>query len=209
MWFPPIYKFMHRKYVRDFLKHGRMRIGTSKEFRVPDGKDGGRADPQELVSNWLPKAGPMKMPHDHPFFKFIGMPIAPERKITFNFEEGVRFVFSPNAYVFSTSGEYTEELAARMASEFHADTCICIADPEAFGRIIAKLPVFKGASAYMNYVEYGGSNEFSDFQFVNPFRKPDQFAWQKEFRLIIDCQENDEPFIAEVPEITPLLSRVR
>jgi hypothetical protein len=57
VWFPPIYKFMDRKYVRGFLKHGRIRIGTSQEYRLPDGKDGGRSDSEELVSVWMPPAG--------------------------------------------------------------------------------------------------------------------------------------------------------
>jgi hypothetical protein len=185
------------------------RIGTSKEYRVPDGKDGGRSDPEELVSNWTPNAGSLEVTHEHPYLKAIGSPLQPGTKLTLNFEEGVKFRLNANAYVFSTSGEYTEELAERMASEFDAEACVRISDPKAFCDALISIPIFRGERAYMDYVKYGETNASADFQPINAFWKLNQFAWQRELRIVIACQEDAQPVVVEVPEITPLLSRVR
>jgi hypothetical protein len=209
VWFPPVYKFMNRKYVRSFLKGGTIKIGTSKEYRVPDGKDGGRSDAEELVSVWTPAAGTIEAAHEHPFFRSLIPQPAGQTQFAVKFDEGVKIRSNANAFVFSTSGEYTEEIARRMASDFEADECVCISDPRAFGRALSKLPQFKGANVHIGYVEYGNTNEFTDYEPVNIFRKLTGFAWQMELRIVVPCQEEDESFVVDVPEIVPLLSRVR
>jgi hypothetical protein len=200
---------MNRTYIRGFLKRGIVKIGTCKEYRIPDGKGGGRSDSEELVSVWSPPAGTIEAAQEHPFFQSLGTQPSGQGQFAVKFEEGVKIRSNANAFVFSTSGEYTTDLARRMASDFDADACACISHPQAFGAALATLPQLKGASVHVDYVEYGETNDFTDYQPVNVFRKLNQFAWQKEFRFVAPCQEDDESFVVEVPEIVPLLSRVR
>jgi hypothetical protein len=210
-WFPPIYKFMNRKYVGAFLKQGRIKIGTSEEYRIPDGFDDGRSDVQEMNRKWNTGPIDVKLTPDHPLAKVIfpgkeGMP--PDKDVTLSFKEGSVLAMVANSYIFSASQEYNDELAGKMAEVFNANACVKINDPVKFMEIITQCEPFKGRDFYLKNATYVSTNEFSDFGHADAFKKLEKFAWQREFRIIWGGEPPKAGVIIDVPEIVPLLSRM-
>ena len=111
-WHPPIYKFINRRHLSGLFKRGRIRIGTSTEYRIPDGLEDGRSDANELVSNWKPGAREVVVGPDHPFIKSLygGKP-KPAKPVTLVFQAETVLKMQSNSYVFSASNEYSDELA--------------------------------------------------------------------------------------------------
>jgi hypothetical protein len=151
----PIYKFMNSRYVDGFLDAGRIKIGSSREYRIPDGKDGGRTDPNELVTIWAPEEEFTVLAPDHPFVLFLyGGPPPWTEPITIK-GNGAKLVGRIDAYIFSASSEYSTELAVRMEKEFDADSCVIIWDPDAFAHFISEHAPLNRFRAMMGLVTYG------------------------------------------------------
>jgi hypothetical protein len=210
MWFPPIYKFLNSAHVPALLRRGRLKIGTSVEYRIPDGKDGARSDPTELTRVWKPEPGLHVMGSDHPFIRYFGTQLKPGQTLKLWMPEDVTFRVGLTAFIFSASREYSDELAERMRTEFDADACVCISDPQRFMDLLSQHTLLHGRRSHLDFVDYGDSNEYADFGQAEPFKKLNHFAWQKEFRLVWQASNDaDVGSVIEVPEVVPLLTRIR
>jgi hypothetical protein len=211
---PPIFKFMPGKYVDAFLA-GSIKIGTSEEYRIPDGLDDGRADKSELVRNWRPGARKIKMSADHPFIQTLHGGDPPwkgevgRKDPILVFDEETVLAMHSNGYIFSASKEYTPELAAKMAEKFSADACVSISDVRGFMEIVSKHESLAGRPSHLGKVDYVATNEFAEFGQTDPFKKHKAFRWQEEFRIVWAGEQPKSALYIDVPDIKPLLFRVR
>jgi hypothetical protein len=208
MWLPPIYKFLNKAHVRSFLRNGCIRVGTSAEYRVPDGKDGARADEKELTRSWKPLPGLHVMDHDHPFIEHFGGGLKPGETLNVQVGDDVKFVGVADAFIFSTCREYSNELAERMAIEFDANACICIHDPVKFFMAVSRHPLLSKNMGGLGDVVYANDEE-AEFGSVDPLKKLTKFAWQKESRMIWQAQKTDVGTVIEVSDIISLISQQR
>jgi len=184
-------------------------IGSVEEFRVPDGEDGGRTDNKEIVTTWSPPGGNYTFAPDHPFVKTILQGQVPPMPVEVTIAEGAKFIFRPNAYLYCTSLEYTDDLKERMALEFGADACIAISRPLVFIEALRQHPLMCGRKSWYRPVEYAAVDaEVTEFKGNNPFLKRLEFSWQKEFRILWSAEPAERRRIIEVSQIIPTLSRL-
>ena len=211
-WFPPIYKFMNKRYLDGFLKSGIIKIGTSAEYRVSDGLDDGRSDRNEMVDVWKPGESTTEVDDNHPFIKDLykdrGGP-SWKGKFNIKFSEEGGLAMQPDAFLFSASCEYNDALAQQMREKFDADACVLIEDTRAFIVGLCNTPLLQGRDCEAGMVSYQHSNESKSYV-RDSMRKLKKFEWQREFRTT--WGGDDVPkvgTIITVPEIVPLLSKFR
>jgi hypothetical protein len=198
---------MNAKYVGDTLEHGRLKIGTAAEYRIPDGKDGGRADANELVVGWRPDPGIIDDDQADILFKKFGRDKIEGVKFVFEQDAAMKFVMS--AYIYSMVWAITDNLRRRMALDFYADACIEISDPASFARAISSHPKLAGRNFGMDHVRYVAENVSKEIKGEDsPYEKLHRFGWQRETRIIWDANDSDEALIIDVPAVRPLLKRL-
>jgi hypothetical protein len=71
-----------------------------------------------------------------------------------------------------------------MKEKFGADACICISDPRAFMEALSNHDMLRGRPYYQDKVTYIATNESSEYDGTDAFKKLKQFEWQKEFRTV-------------------------
>jgi hypothetical protein len=208
-WQPPIFKFINRRYIEGLLTKGTIKIGTTEEYRIPDGIDDGRSDANESVNIWHPGASTVELDRNHPLVKgaFPNGVVPPggPRKINLSFAKGAKVALHMNAFLYSGSLEYDLQLAERMLEKFDADACVKIEDTRAFIFALCKTPLLSGYQCHGGVVSYVDSNVTKDYM-SNPLIKLEQFSWQKEFRwLWFGSNVPKTGVVIDVPAIVPLL----
>jgi hypothetical protein len=184
--------------------------------RIPDGLDDGRADRSEMVRDWKPGAGEIKMTADHPFIQHLYSGDPPwkgepgREEVTMVFQGETVFAMHSNCYIFSASLEYSPELALKMVEKFSADACVSINDPRSFMEIVTRHEALAGRPSALGNVDYIATNRFTEFERGDAFKKLEAFRWQREFRILWGGKQPEPaaPLLIDVPEIAPLLSRV-
>jgi hypothetical protein len=191
------------------LKRGSIRIGTTSEYRIPDGLDDGRSDENEVVSRWKPGETEVVAGPDHPFIKSLdGDKPRSSQPVTISFHAETMIITQANGYIFSASNQYSDELARQMAEKFDADACVRIDDPRAFMLALSESALLKGRPFDQWNVSYADINDFREFR-SDPFLKQKKIEWQKEFRIAWGGMAPETGSIIEVPAIIPFLSLVR
>jgi hypothetical protein len=204
-----IVKFLNSRYLNALFENGRIRIGTAKEFRIPDGIDDGRSDPHELVTQWKMAPGKRKFAPDHPFLQQLDEKGRERAKTnTFVFPEGTIFSMQSDCYILSASTEYSKDLALTMWEKFDADACVQINDPQAFMLALSQHELLAGRPCAQDRVRYG-SNEVDEYTGDDLFLKRSIFEWQKEFRTVWGgLPKPNGAIIIDVPAIIPFLERI-
>jgi hypothetical protein len=198
-----LYKFLKKEHADTMMSRGSVAIGTAVKFREPDGKEGGRADKNEIAAVWKPPAGTMTIGLNDPF-PFL----SPPQEFQMHFGEGVEFHFVPNAYLYCTSLEVTHEIKKRMLDDFGADACIQIDNPATFIEQLRLHSPLQPKSSWYGPVMYEEAEPQSKFTSLNPLVKAPKFDWQKEFRIVWDADPADEPIVVDIPEIAGNLIRL-
>ena len=202
------FKFMNSKYLDDFLKMGRMRIGTASDFRVPDGLTGARSDEHEM-STVLSKPGrglsldwqdpQMRAIHDDFGISAKEIHIGASGSLTFNY----------NCYMFCMSWRLDNKIFDRMMKEFDADICVAILDVHRFiDMITMSSSNLLDDDRLLNRVYYKSKPVLPSYQRPQPFQKRPIFSWQHELRAVWGGVENPAGFMLDVPGLSEILEPV-
>lgn len=213
-----VYKFMNSKFVDDFVKLGRMRIGTAEEYRKPDGKTGERQDPSESANNYEPGAGTHQLTKEHPLIKALygreGPPWTDDGEEHVAIAEaGTKFIIVTHCLLFCTAWDITAGMRRRMLQQWQCDACVKISEPINFFHAVGRHPRLAigrtGACDYVTYLDVDGRPDLVSENRV--FEKGLQFQWQREWRCIWSVAKGETtaaPMIIDVPQVTPLLKRL-
>ncbi len=208
-----VYKFLKSRWADEMVSKGSVKIGTSSEYRVDDGKVGGQYDPRDSTYWFQPGDVTVLMTDGSGLARRLapGVKIR-EGGIPITFTKDSVINFSTLAMIYSCSCNFSDELAATMAAKFSADACVKIIDAEAFGTIVSQMgppngrhfsarPVTYKPHEMMTIDEVGDGGEV--------FVKRPEFKWQDEFRFVWNILPGrDGPWFIELPEIKPLLTRI-
>jgi hypothetical protein len=204
-----LYKFIDSKFADEMITRGSVRIGTGSDFRLPDGKTGGRADANEMLVVWKPPPGLLTVDKNHPFLKGIkaGQEMPDGRTIQLMFADGVQFNLHGDACIYCTSLEADTAIRDRMKDNFGADACITIEDARRFAEAVSVHPFLAGRIYYGGAVKYIEKKPSKQYPPNDPFEKSKEFEWQREFRFVW-LGEMVKPEVITVPKITGLLNRI-
>lgn len=192
------YKFINQRFLLSTLG-GAFRIGTVAEFRVPDGKSGGRADVSETSHKWSP-AEETTVSKGHPFVEMAGV-----KSVTIG--SGGSLTVRRNGYLFCMSNRYSVGLHEKMTSEFGADVCLEIQDVELFIKELTTKMALK-LHPVIKDVRYRIKEDNSDYQHPDPFSKPSEYAWQNELRSFWEAGPFAVPIFLSSPEAARLIKVV-
>lgn len=134
-------------------------------------------------------------------------PVIGIRGLTIEFGNSTRpaIIFQcPNHYVFCASRELLPEIAADLDPKY--DACVEISTPEIFMEALHKAIMSQGSGRTMGStgnVEYAnrnfGPNDIHELdRHLSPFRKPERFRTQQEFRLAVPCDQTASPQLFKV-----------
>lgn len=185
----PLYKYGRRAHTQDLLKHGRLRIGTLKDYRRAEHK-AGIVDPTEGKKtvyhriNGLVTYGDGSLDSqaiDH--FELLHVPAGQQMGLhNFKF---IRHEEAPDCFVYCASSRLSRETMAQFDG---ADSCYRIVDEVRFWTVLtealhAASPVGYRVAADVQYVgrEEAWSNSSTG---VHPaFMKEERYAPQWEVRM--------------------------
>lgn len=201
---PPkrLYKFINSKYLADLMRFGRIRIGSTAEYREDDGQIGGRSDPFDTTSVFQPGESTIALPEQHFLRRQLGFRAGLD--VTLRFGADTKITFMPSVLAFCCSYRISDGQVRRMRRLFDCDTYFIIDEPLAFAHAIsahydmASRELLGGYITYQNYsvLERREGGE------PDPFRKEAQFAWQREYRFVWKGKA-PEGVLLDVPAIVP------
>ena len=207
MWSSPsapqrAFKFTKSAYLESTLSQGALKLGTAREWRLPDGYEAARSDPFEMghrlncpdsvgfIDEMSPeaeakalliliRAGVIVGPIDQmPKFK----------DIAFVLPKGQRTVHA-NGYIFSLCRNVSPAMAQRMAVEFEYDVCIEITNVAAlFHAMSVAVGAPSGSWGAVKYLDFARDITDPDWAIVNPYIKDERYAWQQEIRFCWPCE---------------------
>jgi hypothetical protein len=203
------FKFLNKKFVESFLERGVVKIGTAKEFRIPDGFDAARSDECELITEWRPGEAPeeaartIEVTREHPFISDIGGKIHPEQTLRMKFEKRAVVKVHTDAFLYCVSSEVTEHLRTKMLADFGADACVEIADFEIFAALLSGHRRLAGLCWAAGYVKYQDDDPLV-YSGSDVFKKRTKYTWQREMRIV--WTGDGIPDVGEVIEVPSLTS---
>lgn len=199
-----LYKFTNSEYLDGLTRFGRIRIGSSAEYRLDDGKDGARSDLLDSTSVFTPGARTIDLPAEHFLRRQLGF--RPDLEVQIEFGDKTKLTFMPEILTFCSSYRLSAGLVRRMHTDFGCDAHFIIDRPLAFAAAISAHPAFAGRELRGGYVTYRNytSEELQIGSDPDPLRKRTQFGWQREYRYFWTGSA-PEGVLVEVPEIIPFI----
>lgn len=202
-----VYKFVQKAHLEGFFDRGEIRIGTLAEFRIPDGKDAGRSDPDEGLIRWSPGSGMVDMPSDHPFLAAIDRTGEPGEGVRIQFSEGSEIWVAGQAHVLSLSMAVSRTIVEEMHSQFGYDACYRITDLRGFVAHLSSHRKLWGWRYVANPVRYQTVRAITEKHPLtlssDGFLKDQRFDWQREYRIAWSKKDErpTEGVILQVPGI--------
>lgn len=170
----PIFRyFAKEEHARDLIDNGRVRFCTLGTYHVFEDKEV-RRDPSDGLLRYKPAGG-----------------------VTINqggrtFQNNMAFVSVVKVndiYVYCMSNKLSEELAARFNSPFCVEIQHCLGFVGRIRRHVRLRSQLDHANVFARPIDYRGLDREPGADWALPerlgFIKPDAFAWQDEFRVVI------------------------
>jgi hypothetical protein len=208
------YKFMPAEFVGPFLAKGSLKIGSIEEYRIADGKSGGRSDELEGIIRFEP--GPRVIEGEQLLHLCNAMGLdKPHPNMRFSFEDGATISMHSTGYLFCASGRLTKLLVKRMREDFGCDSCVRIDDVAAFAQHVTaahpdlQVP-FRGETVCWgaDHVIYRNVKQNAVLPDGDIWTKRPEYAWQQEVRIAWPGRAPHQSFVVDVPAVVKSISAV-
>ena len=205
------YKFTSEKYIEDLL-NGWIWISPSHCFRISDGHEDGRSDPNELIEGSTSTTGEFNLSPEHPAYphgKFIQVENGEKKEVSI-IGMGDLMLQQSEALLFCASASFSPLIGERMAEIFEANACVEICDMEGFISGLHESIILRGKGYSHGKVEYvvRKINDIALSPRPSFFRKDEKFSWQDEYRICWDIECETDPFGLHVSSVAPFLKRL-
>lgn len=165
--------FAEEEHARDLIEHGRVRFCTLGTYHVFEDKEV-RRDPSDGLLRYKPEGGVTINQGDRTF----------QNKMAF-----VSVVKVNDIYVYCMSTTLSEELATRFNSPFCVEIQHCLGFVGRIRRHVRLRSQLDHANVFARPIDYRGLDHEPGADWALPerlaFIKPEAFAWQDEFRVVI------------------------
>lgn len=204
----PLYKYLPKKYLEAFLRHGSLKIGTLYEYRKTEDYGDVVGDKNEgLHKTELALAGGGEIdlatssPEAEYFRTHVLRPDQHHRKPKIIMADGARLVAhtnSPDLYIYCMTSEYSDA----VMKEFGCDACLEIIHPAEFFTAISHVIRHKGRFDGLGPITYSDktTNYLKPHQIHPAVMKDTHYEYQKEWRAIwVPRKEPRKPLFIDVP----------
>lgn len=198
-----LYVFTKKEYLDGLLKEGTIRVGTLAEYRKDDGTTGAKNDENEGSAFWQPK-GEIQVTPDHPILKHMIHPASG----TFSMEGGAYVRIPTNHNLLCLAKAISTSMIKRMKKDFGSNSCYRIDNPIDFFLDITDAipeleePISARPVKYV-YKRPVAVDHLARDLFIDPYLKPWEYGWQREYRIVwptID-PDNVKPYLVNVPSL--------
>jgi len=170
----PIFKYFAREeHARDLIDNGRVRLCTLGTYHVFEDEEV-RRDPSDGLLRYKPEGGVTINQGDRTFRTSLAF---------------VSVVKVNDIYVYCMSNKLSEELAARFNSPFCVEIQNCLGFVGRIRRHVRLRSQLDHANVFARSIDYRGFEREPGADWALPerlaFIKPEAFAWQDEFRIVI------------------------
>lgn len=170
----PIFRyFAKEEHARDLIENGRVRFCTLGTYHIFEDNEV-RRDPSDGLLRYKPEGGVTINQGDRTY----------QNNMAF-----VSVVKVNDIYVYCMSNKLSEELAARFNSPFCVEIQHCLGFVGRIRRHVRLRSQLDHANVFARSIDYRGRDREPGGDWARPerlaFIKPEPFAWQDEFRVVI------------------------
>lgn len=191
-------KFGERRFMEQFQR-GRLNFQCLSAFKNPEPDESGRNDPFEAASAIYNPENYKVYVGGKPLEDLEGPIVLQENEADQQYSLSLHGITNKSLRRYS---EGEEEHLIHPRNENFGDYAVVVTDPKAFKERVGEACRKAGFGLREGMVAYHGLDTFAGTW--GYFRKPKEYEYQSEYRLLLDLEKADEHHILEVEDLSDI-----